>query len=176
MKTQLLVDGKLRTALLEESFAGSGAYEGELDGQAVTLDAVLIAPGVVSLILRSGPLTGRSFRCIFTQDASEVNGKAVTMGNSTFAYQVHDPRSLNARKKRAGHSEETLLIKASMAGRVVRVLVEAGSEVQARDGIVVIEAMKMQNELRALRAGRITEIRVSAGEMVTAGQVLAVLE
>ena len=63
-----------------------------------------------------------------------------------------------------------------MAGRVVRVLAEAGSEVAAHDGVVVIEAMKMQNELRSPRAGRVAELRVAAGEMVSAGQVLAVIE
>ena len=176
MKMQLLIEGTLRTVILEEAVTGSGRYRGELDGTAFEMDAALVAPGVVSLILRSGPLAGHAFRCVFTQDASGLNGKTVTVGESTFAYQLHDPRSLNSRKQRAGGGEDILLIKASMAGRVVRVLVEAGDSVEARDGVVVIEAMKMQNELRAPRAGRIAEIRVSAGEMVSAGQVLAVIE
>ena len=175
MRMQLLLEGKLRTVVLVEK-DGSGRFSGELDGQPVELDATLIAPGVVSLILRSGPFAGRAFRCIFTQDAAGHNGKSLSMGAKAFAYQLHDPRSLNARKKRLGGTEETLMIKASMAGRVVRVLVQAGSEVQAKEGVVVIEAMKMQNEIRAPRTGRISEIRVGEGEMVSAGQVLAVIE
>jgi biotin carboxyl carrier protein len=176
MKMQLMMEGALRTVVLSEDGTGSGRYCGELDGTPVEMDAALIAPGVVSLILRSGPLAGHAFRFLCTHDASGLNGKTVTAGEQSFACQVHDPRSLNSRKKRAGVGEDTLLIKASMAGRVVRVLVEAGDSVEARDGVVIIEAMKMQNELRAPRAGRIAEIRVSAGEMVGAGQVLAVLE
>jgi biotin carboxyl carrier protein len=63
-----------------------------------------------------------------------------------------------------------------MPGRVVRVLVAAGDEVGPRQGIVVVEAMKMENELYAPRAGRVREISVSPGTSVEAGRVLAVIE
>jgi biotin carboxyl carrier protein len=59
---------------------------------------------------------------------------------------------------------------------VARVLVSPGETVVAHQGVVVIEAMKMQNELKAARDGRIAEVRVAAGDKVTSGQVLAVLE
>jgi biotin carboxyl carrier protein len=63
-----------------------------------------------------------------------------------------------------------------MPGRVVRVLAQAGDKVEANQGIVVIEAMKMQNELKSPKAGVVVEVRVSAGDTVAAGQVLAVIE
>ena len=63
-----------------------------------------------------------------------------------------------------------------MPGRVVRVLVAAGDEVAARQGVVVVEAMKMENELRAPRAGRVKEVSVAAGTSVEAGRILAVIE
>ena len=69
-----------------------------------------------------------------------------------------------------------LQVKASMPGRVARVLVAPGETVMAQQGIMVIEAMKMQNELKAARDGRIAEVRVAAGDKVASGQVLAVLE
>jgi biotin carboxyl carrier protein len=175
MKIQLLIDGALRTVMLEAG-EGTGQFTGEMDGVPVLFEAALIAPQVVSLVLRSGPLAGRSCRCVFSRDALGQNGKVVQIAGQDVAYQVHDPRSLSARSKRSDSVEGTMLIKASMAGRVVRVLVEAGAEVEAQAGIVVIEAMKMQNELRATRAGRVVEVKVSAGEMVNAGQVLAVVE
>jgi biotin carboxyl carrier protein len=62
-----------------------------------------------------------------------------------------------------------------MPGRVVRVLVGPGDEVAARQGVVVVEAMKMENELRAPRAGRVKEIAVAAGASVEAGRVLVVI-
>jgi biotin carboxyl carrier protein len=63
-----------------------------------------------------------------------------------------------------------------MPGKVIRVLVAAGDEVHPRQGLVVVEAMKMENELRAARAGRVKEIFVQEGQSVEAGAVLAVVE
>lgn len=63
-----------------------------------------------------------------------------------------------------------------MPGKVVRVLVSAGDEVKARQGLVVVEAMKMENELRAARSGRVREVAVTEGQSVEAGTVLMVVE
>jgi biotin carboxyl carrier protein len=63
-----------------------------------------------------------------------------------------------------------------MPGRVVRVLVEKGDAVAAQQGVLVVEAMKMQNEMKSPRDGRIRELRVSAGDTVSAGDVLVIIE
>ncbi len=63
-----------------------------------------------------------------------------------------------------------------MPGRVVRVLVAAGDAVTARQGLLVVEAMKMENELRAAHAGRVVSVAVTEGQSVDAGAVLAVVE
>jgi biotin carboxyl carrier protein len=63
-----------------------------------------------------------------------------------------------------------------MPGRVVRVLVNDGQDVEEGEAIVVIEAMKMQNELRAPKAGRVVRVSVGVGDAVGAGDVLAVVE
>jgi biotin carboxyl carrier protein len=63
-----------------------------------------------------------------------------------------------------------------MPGKVVRVLVEAGASVEAGDGLVVVEAMKMQNELKSPKGGTVVEIRAGAGATVNAGDVLVVVE
>ena len=174
-RIQLKVDGVLRSIRLMPD-EQQGSFSGELDGQPVAFEAVSLMPGVVSLILRSGPHAGEAFRCIFDQVDSDTGSRQVTIGPQTFSYQVDDPRSLAVRGKHTRQDEGTLLLKATMAGRVVRLLVQQGATVEAQDGIVVIEAMKMQNELRAQRAGRVAELRVTEGEMVSAGQVLAVIE
>jgi biotin carboxyl carrier protein len=70
----------------------------------------------------------------------------------------------------SGHGEQSVV--APMPGRVVRVLVGPGDEVQARQPLVVVEAMKMENELRSPRSGTIKEVTVSAGMSVEAGRVL----
>jgi len=67
-------------------------------------------------------------------------------------------------------------ITSPMPGRVLRVLVKVGDEVIARQGLVVIEAMKMENELRAIRPGRVREVVVSEATSVEAGRLLVVIE
>jgi biotin carboxyl carrier protein len=63
-----------------------------------------------------------------------------------------------------------------MPGRVVRVLAQKGDTVEANQGVIVIEAMKMQNELKSPRPGKVAEVRVAPGDTVSAGDVLAVIE
>jgi biotin carboxyl carrier protein len=74
----------------------------------------------------------------------------------------------------AGSGEQRIL--APMPGRVVRVLVKPGDEVAPRQGLVVVEAMKMENELTAARAGRVKDISVAEGQSVQAGQLLVIVE
>jgi biotin carboxyl carrier protein len=63
-----------------------------------------------------------------------------------------------------------------MPGKVVRLLCAVGDEVAANQGVLVVEAMKMQNEVQSPKAGRVIEIRVREGQTVNAGEVLAVVE
>lgn len=177
MKVQLNLGGKVRTVSLEPGDR-AGCFLGDVDGQRVEFEAAILMPGMLSLLVSKYPLgaefEGRSFRCIL--DASGGNEKSLTIGGPSFPYQVHDPRSLATRRNRTTSDEGTLLLKATMTGRVVRIVAEKGTEVAAHGGVIVIEAMKMQNELRSPRAGKVAELRVTAGEMVNAGQVLAVIE
>jgi biotin carboxyl carrier protein len=63
-----------------------------------------------------------------------------------------------------------------MPGKVVRVLVQVGEQVEAGAGLIVVEAMKMQNEMKSPRAGAVVSINVTAGDTVEAGALLAVIE
>lgn len=67
-------------------------------------------------------------------------------------------------------------VTAPMPGKVVKLLVKPGDNVQARQGLIVVEAMKMENELRARAAGRVSEVRVTEGTSVEAGAILVILE
>jgi biotin carboxyl carrier protein len=87
----------------------------------------------------------------------------------------------DARRKLAGvasrpQSVGPLAIKSPMPGKIVKVLVRAGDEVKSGHGLVVVEAMKMENELRAPRDGKVKDVAVSEGQAVEAGQTLATLE
>jgi biotin carboxyl carrier protein len=88
---------------------------------------------------------------------------------------VIDPRAFK-RGSRQSLSEGKQALTAPMPGRVVRVLKSAGAVVEPGEGIVVVEAMKMQNELKAARSGTVSSIAVAEGDAVVAGQVLATIE
>ncbi len=99
----------------------------------------------------------------------------VAVGSRRFEYDVVDPRQWKRSDDAAGgHGRAAIL--APMPGKVVRILVAAGDEVEAGQGIVVVEAMKMQNEMKAPRAGRVAAIQVRENDSVVAGAVLAVIE
>jgi biotin carboxyl carrier protein len=88
--------------------------------------------------------------------------------------RLREPFSGNA-PKRPPRAVAAQAITAPMPGRVVRVLVAVGDRVTARQGLVVVEAMKMENELRSPREGTVTEVRVAGGAAVEAGAVLVVI-
>ena len=98
----------------------------------------------------------------------------VGLGGRTIGVTVNGRRSAHAEGALHGHGQVTIL--APMPGRVVRVLVATGDQVDARQPVVVVEAMKMENELRAPRAGHVKEIAVTPGMSVEAGRVLAVID
>jgi biotin carboxyl carrier protein len=87
-----------------------------------------------------------------------------------------DGRRRRARGDGGRHAAGEQAVAAPMPGRIVRVLVGVGDEVRPRQGVVVVEAMKMENELRSPKAGRIKEVTVAPGTLVEAGRVLVVVE
>jgi biotin carboxyl carrier protein len=142
-----------RTTSLEELAAGASIVE--------------VEPGVYS-ILRNG----RSYlaRVGKARDAYqvEVDGSAVTV-------VLRDPRAMVSRGAN-GASSGRQSIAAPMPGKIVRVLVATGDAVEAGQGLIVVEAMKMQNEMKAPRAGTVVQVKADAGDTVTSGDVLIVIE
>jgi biotin carboxyl carrier protein len=126
-----------------------------------------VEPGVYSVLVE-----GRSFevRAVPTPDGLHVHA-----GGRQFSVEVRDPRDAS-RQSRAAVSGGRENISTPMPGKVVRLLVSEGDAVDAGQGLVVVEAMKMQNEMKASRAGRVVEVRVRDGETVGAGDTLVVLE
>ena len=113
-------------------------------------------------------LNGKSYSVIVLPGGVSVNGIVLSA-------EVFDPRSLRGR--RSGETEGgRKTIAALMPGRVVRVLVEVGETVEAGQGLVVVEAMKMQNEMKAPRSGIIKQIKIEGGMAVATGDVLLIME
>jgi biotin carboxyl carrier protein len=125
-----------------------------------------VEPGVYSVLVE-----GRSFeaRAIRTEA-----GMRLELEGRRFTAEVRDPRDRGQKSATAlGSGRQN--VAAPMPGKVVRVLVREGDAVEVGQGLVVVEAMKMQNEMKALRSGSVVEVRVRDGETVSAGDVLVVL-
>ena len=90
--------------------------------------------------------------------------------------RLSDPKRLRGSRTAADHDHGVAEIRTAMPGKVVRVLLGAGSTVEKGDGVLVVEAMKMQNELKSPKSGTVKSINVSAGDTVSAGDVLASIE
>lgn len=163
MKLEIEIADKVRTL---EYTPGESSIT--LDGVPVAIEAQMLRPGVLSLIVE-----GRAWRIVLEDDANEP---AVHIAGERIPYRVDDPRSLKGRRARSAGTDGPKAIKASMPGRVVRVLAQKGEAVEAHQGVVVIEAMKMQNEMKSPKAGKVAELRVSPGDTVAAGDILAVIE
>jgi|ERR1700728_1226599 len=144
-----------------------GAWSCRLDGKDFDVDAILARPDVLSLRIGNQAYEVKSERV--------ANDLYVWVGSRRFAVEVRDPRSLRGRS-RAGDEHGPKKIVAPMPGKVVRLLAGEGDEVEAGAGVAVVEAMKMQNEIKSPKKGSIRKILVSEGAAVSAGDVLAIVE
>lgn len=93
-------------------------------------------------------------------------------GGLEFVAEVIDPRSWRGRRHGGAEAEGRQQITAPMPGKVVRLLVKAGDTVEAGQGLLVVEAMKMQNEIRSPKRGEVERVLVVEGQAVNAGEVL----
>ena len=108
-----------------------------------------------------------------TSPDSPVN---VSGRNGEVEVKLIDPKRLRGGSAAGGAADGTAEIKTMMPGKVVRVIAIPGDQVEKGDPVLVVEAMKMQNDLRSPKTGTVKEIRVEEGTTVGAGQVLAVIE
>ena len=137
----------------------------EIDPAAV--DAREVEPGVYSILI-----DGRSYEVTLEADG---DGYAAGVNGRRYAIQVRDPRKL-ARARAPLDAGGRQTISSPMPGKVVRLLARQGDQVAAGQGLLVVEAMKMQNEIRSPKSGRVAAIRVAAGAAVVGGETLAEVE
>jgi biotin carboxyl carrier protein len=157
--------GKPHRLELEKAAAG---WVCRLDGQTIDVDALIPRPNVLSLLV-----DGRSYEIKREQTATDLY---MWVGSDRFTVELRDPRSLRSRQKAAGDEKGPIKILAPMPGRIVRLLVAENSEVEAGQGIIVVEAMKMQNEIKSPKKGVVKKISAGAGAAVNPGDVLAIVE
>jgi biotin carboxyl carrier protein len=161
MKYEAIIDGK--PAKLELS--GTGVrYERET-GEVVEREYSIAVTGPGQWSVLAG---GRSYA------ARSLSNGEVSVNGRVFRVEIFDPRGMRGRRRAAG-SEGPQYVVAPMPGRVIRVLIEAGQEVEDGQALIVVEAMKMQNEMKSPKAGRVVEVKTAAGATVAAGEILMVV-
>jgi len=139
-----------------------------LDGQPVEADVVEIAPHTLSLLL-----DGQAFE-IHVTPLPDGSLKLQT-GLHEFSAEVVDPRAWRGRKHGALEAEGRQQVFAPMPGKVIRILVQEGDQVETGQGLLVVEAMKMQNEIRSPKGGTVERLHVKEGQPVNAGEVLCIV-
>ena len=151
----------------------------DLDGRLHVVDARRISDAVVSMLVQldGGTTPSRSVDAAFAAQAT-AGDFDVYLDGKTIPVQIRPAGSFGRQKKAGAGATGTgpQRVLAPMPGKVVRVLVKAGDQVTARQGLVVVEAMKMENELRAARDGRVREVSVAEGQSVDAGAVLLIVD
>ncbi len=155
-----------RTARVEVEGA-SGRYRVTVDGRVLTIDRLRLGPNERSLLV-----DGRSHDVTL---ARREEAYPVVMAGRALEIELADAvagDAVVARTRAAGPVRLT----APMPGKLVRLLVAAGQEVAAGQGLLVMEAMKMENELKAPRAGRVRDLHVAERQAVETGALLLVLE
>jgi biotin carboxyl carrier protein len=165
MKLEVHISGRTRTVELQRDASG---WRATIDGQSSSADVVEIAPNTLSVLL-----AGQSHEVCVTPSP---DGKLkLQTGAQEFSAEVLDPRTWSGRRHGGVEAEGRQQIVAPMPGKVVRLLVKAGDVVEAGQGVLVVEAMKMQNEIRSPKSGTVERVLANEGQAVNAGEVLCIV-
>jgi biotin carboxyl carrier protein len=165
MVYDVLIDGKNYRLELERADA---RWQCRLDGQEINVDASLVEPDVLSILI-----AGKAYEVKREHTATDMH---LWVGSARYAVELRDPRSLRSRRAGTAAEHGPKHLRASMPGKVVRVLLQEQAPVEAGQGILVVEAMKMQNEIKSPKKGIVQKIVATEGTAVTAGDLLAIVE
>jgi biotin carboxyl carrier protein len=165
MTYEVSIDGKTHRLDLERT---DTAWQCKLDGREIRLDAVLARRDVLSILV-----DGKAYEVKRERSATDMH---LWVGPVRYAAEIRDPRSLRSRKVGGADEQGAKKLVAAMPGKVVRILAPEKSEVEAGQGILVVEAMKMQNEMKSPKKGVVQRIMAAEGAAVNAGDVLAIVE
>jgi biotin carboxyl carrier protein len=145
-----------------------GRFTVTIGGEALAVDACQTSEGVWSILL-----DGASH----VADVTEQDGVyQVDVDGERYPIRVEEESRYIIRTRGAGRGERGQILKAPMPGKVALVVVTVGQTVAVGDGLIVLEAMKMENEFKAAVAGTVKEIRAQVGQAVNPGDVLVVIE
>ena len=165
MKFETELDGTLRPV---EVHGEAGRYRVRLEGETIEVDARRVGEGLWSLVLGT--------ESVVAEVTDEEGVSVVHLDGETYRIRVEEETRYLIRTRGGTAAGAGQVLKAPMPGRVVLIEVTVGQRVQKGDGLVILEAMKMENEFRASSEGTVKEIRVEVGQAVNPGDVLLVIE
>jgi biotin carboxyl carrier protein len=170
LKLEFEIDGQL----LETEFSFTdGTARLTHDSETYQASISQPEPGLFVVIFND-----RVYRCAL--DKLPSGQTEVTVSNNLrqhrISVSVRDKKRLRGSASAAAGASGRVTITAPMPGKIVRVLISHGDEVAAHQGILIVEAMKMQNEVQAPRAGKVAELRATEGQTVNAGETLVIIE
>lgn len=171
MKFSIAIDGQDHTLEIVRDGASGRNVAFLLDGAAAHADVAAIKPDVYSLLIG-----GKSFTVRVAPAGGGPGEYAVEAGGVHYAVSLRDPRRMarGGRAKLAIEGKQN--VTALMPGKVLRVLICEGQAVESGQGLIVVEAMKMQNEIKCPKAGKIQKVLVREGQAVNAGDILLAVE
>jgi biotin carboxyl carrier protein len=171
LQYEIEINGRVRQVTVRRV---DGRFDVAIDRRQWLIDAARIDAHTWSLLIDEG--VGTSSREVTLVAGVEPGTLNVRVDGAPVAVCVNGRRRLGRKDEGAlAGGSGPLRVVAPMPGKIVRVLVRTGEAVQARQALVVIEAMKMENELRAPGAGMVADIQVRDGQSVEAGALLAVI-
>jgi acetyl/propionyl-CoA carboxylase alpha subunit len=174
VRYEIEVNGRLRQVTIDRA---DGGFTVIVDGKEYALDVVRAADHTLSLLIKTsvqGRIRLKSYEVSLAPDPV-TGGLRVGIGGAHLPATINGRRRWGQRDGGGPAAAGPQRIVAPMPGRIARVLVKKGDPVLARQPVVVIEAMKMENELRASAEGTLAEIHVQDGQSVEAGALLAVI-
>ena len=165
------VGGRLRRIGIAKSGDGD-RFAVTIDDRPMQVDVARSGAHTMSLVCH----TGRAYEVVVAPDPVSPSQFIVTVGTVPVPVTVNGRRRWGRKDLHGGVASGPQRITAPMPGKVVRVLVKTGDAVRVRQPLVVVEAMKMENELRAGREGKVAEVHAREGESVEAGALLVVIQ
>jgi len=166
MTYDVLVDGKTHRLELTR---GESTWLCKIDDEPVEVDAALTARDVLSVLVGNKAYEIKRERSL----QGELH---LVIGSARYAVDVQDPRSLRTRRAAGAGEAGPQKLTAAMPGKIVRIMVKEKDEVKGGQAVLVMEAMKMQNEMKSPKDGRVQKILTAEGSTVNAGDTLAIIE
>lgn len=172
MNVEIDINGRRHVASVERT---GSRYRIEVDGRADVVDVARVDRTTVSMILDGEREVSHEATILEGREPGELE-VYLRAGVVHARLAAAGPRRPGARGGLSGAADGPQRVTAPMPGKVIKVLVKPGDTVAARQGVVVIEAMKMENELRASRPGQVKDVHVAEGDLVETGRLMAVIE